>query len=92
MSNKGWAIVTGASGGLGAAFSGALSVRRYAVFAVGRTAAPLARVAEERRLACDTSGFDLPGESEEATVRSSVGPAGGCGRKERLCHFFSHSH
>ena len=92
MSNKGWAIVTGASGGLGAAFSGALSVRRYAVFAVGRTAAPLARVAEEGIWPASLSGFDLPGESEAAIVRSSVGPAGGCGRNGRLCNFFLLSH
>jgi len=40
MSDKGGAMVTVASSGLGAAFSGALPVRRYAVRAVGCAAAP----------------------------------------------------
>ena len=47
MTGKGWAIVTGASGGMGAAFTKALAKRGYAVLAVARGVEPLARLAEE---------------------------------------------
>ena len=47
MTGKGWAIVTGASGGMGAAFTTALAKRGYAVLAVARGVEPLARLAEE---------------------------------------------
>ncbi len=51
MANEqaGWAIVTGASGGIGAAFTRALARRGYPVLAVARGAGPLAKVAEELR-------------------------------------------
>lgn len=42
---KGWAIVTGASGGLGAAFAGALVERGQPVLAVGRSAERLSELA-----------------------------------------------
>ena len=47
MAGTGWAIVTGASGGMGAAFTRALARRGHRVLAVGRSAESLARVADE---------------------------------------------
>ncbi len=49
MTGKGWAIVTGASGGMGAAFTKALAKRGYSVLAVARGVEPLARMADELR-------------------------------------------
>jgi short-subunit dehydrogenase len=45
----GWAVVTGASGGMGAVFTRALAKRGYPVLAVARAATPLAKLAEEMR-------------------------------------------
>jgi len=47
MTGSGWAIVTGASGGMGAAFTRALARRGHPVLAVARSAESLARVADE---------------------------------------------
>lgn len=47
MAQSGWAIVTGASGGLGAAFTLALARRGYAVLAVARRSESLAMVADQ---------------------------------------------
>jgi short-subunit dehydrogenase len=47
MTRRGWAIVTGASGGMGAAFTRSLAKRGYSVLAVARGVEPLARMAEE---------------------------------------------
>lgn len=47
MARSGWAIVTGASGGLGAAFTLALARRGYSVLAVARRVEPLAKIAAE---------------------------------------------
>jgi short chain dehydrogenase len=47
MTRRGWAIVTGASGGMGAAFTKALAKRGYSVLAVARGLEPLARMVEE---------------------------------------------
>ena len=47
MTRKGWAIVTGASGGMGAVFTKALAERGYSVLAVARGVAPLAKMADE---------------------------------------------
>lgn len=44
---RGWAIVTGAAGGMGAVFTRALAERGYPVLAVGRTIEPLAALADE---------------------------------------------
>ncbi len=49
MAGKDWAIVTGASGGIGAAFIRALVKRGYPVLAVAHRAEPLARIAAEVR-------------------------------------------
>jgi short-subunit dehydrogenase len=49
MSTLGWAIVTGASGGIGAVFTRALAQRGFAVLAVARAGAALAKVADEVR-------------------------------------------
>jgi len=49
MTGKGWAIVTGASGGLGAAFTRALAQRGHPVLAVARSAQGLARVADDAK-------------------------------------------
>src|SRR5438045_2864576 len=57
----GWAVVTGASGGMGAVFTRALAKRGYPVLAVARATTPLAKLAEEMSkegarvevLACD---------------------------------------
>jgi len=47
MTRRGWAIVTGASGGMGAAFTKALAKRGYSVLAVARGVEPLVKMAEE---------------------------------------------
>jgi uncharacterized protein len=47
MASRRWAIVTGASGGMGAAFTKSLLKRGYAVLAVARGAESLARMARE---------------------------------------------
>jgi short-subunit dehydrogenase len=47
MTSKGWAIVTGASGGMGAVFTKELSERGYSVLAVARTVESLQRLAGE---------------------------------------------
>jgi short-subunit dehydrogenase len=55
MTRKGWAIVTGASGGIGAVFTKALAKRGYSVLAVARGAEPLLKLADE--LKKDSGGF-----------------------------------
>jgi short-subunit dehydrogenase len=45
----GWAVVTGASGGIGAAFTRALAARGHRVLAVARAEGPLAELSEELR-------------------------------------------
>jgi hypothetical protein len=50
MRDKGLAMFTDASGGLGAAFSGALSVRAYAGLAVGRAVGAAAASGKRRTL------------------------------------------
>jgi nucleoside-diphosphate-sugar epimerase len=72
MTGTGWAIVTGASGGLGAAFTRALARRGHRVLAVGRSAESLTRVADEVNknggfvetpvcgLRCPGSGREVP--------------------------------
>jgi short-subunit dehydrogenase len=47
MTRRGWAIVTGASGGMGAEFTKALAKRGYSVLAVARGLEPLVMMAEE---------------------------------------------
>ena len=47
MTTRDWAIVTGASGGIGAAFTRALARRGYSVLAVARAVEPLVRMANE---------------------------------------------
>jgi short-subunit dehydrogenase len=47
MTHRRWAIVTGASGGMGAAFTKALAKRGYSVLAVARKVEPLVRMADE---------------------------------------------
>ncbi len=47
VTRRGWAIVTGASGGMGTAFTKSLAQRGYSVLAVARGVEPLARMAEE---------------------------------------------
>lgn len=59
---RGWAIVTGAAGGMGAVFTKKLAERGYPVLAIGRTVEPLTSLAEEisrggRRI--DTLAADL---------------------------------
>jgi len=49
MTERGWAIVTGASGGIGAAFTRALAQRGLPVLAVARAGAALAEIADEVR-------------------------------------------
>jgi len=49
MIDRGWALVTGASGGMGAAFTRALARRGHAVLAVARSGASLSPVADEVR-------------------------------------------
>jgi uncharacterized protein len=49
MTTRGWAIVTGASGGLGAAFTRALAQRGLSVLAVARAGASLTKIADEVR-------------------------------------------
>jgi short-subunit dehydrogenase len=47
MTRRGWAIVTGASGGIGAAFTKSLAKRGYSVLAVARRVEPLVKLADE---------------------------------------------
>jgi short-subunit dehydrogenase len=47
MTRNGWAIVTGASGGMGAVFAKALAERGYSVLAVARQVEPLAKMSDE---------------------------------------------
>lgn len=47
MAQSGWAIVTGASGGLGAAFTDALVRRGHSVLAVARRVEPLSKIANQ---------------------------------------------
>jgi short-subunit dehydrogenase len=47
MTRRGWAIVTGASGGMGAQFTKSLAQRGYSVLAVARKVEPLVRMADE---------------------------------------------
>jgi uncharacterized protein len=47
MTRRGWAIVTGASGGTGAAFTKSLAQRGHSVLAVARRIEPLVRMADE---------------------------------------------
>jgi short-subunit dehydrogenase len=49
MTTRGWAIITGAPGGIGAVFSRALAQRGLSVLAVGRSGASLTNIAEEVR-------------------------------------------
>jgi len=49
MTGRGWVIVTGASGGLGAAFTRVLAQRGHPVLAVARGVESLARVADDVR-------------------------------------------
>jgi NAD(P)-dependent dehydrogenase (short-subunit alcohol dehydrogenase family) len=49
MTTRGWAIVTGASGGIGAVFTRVLAQRGLAVLAVARAGASLAKIADEVR-------------------------------------------
>ena len=44
---KAWAVVTGASGGMGAVFARSLAARGYKVLAVARASGALARIADE---------------------------------------------
>ena len=48
---KGWAVLTGASGGMGAAFARSLAARGYKVLAVARHGDALARLADELKRA-----------------------------------------
>jgi short-subunit dehydrogenase len=71
MRGTGWAIVTGASGGLGAAFTRALARRGHRVLAVGRSAESLARVADEVNKNggfVETLAVDLAGAAGVAAV------------------------
>jgi hypothetical protein len=72
MTRRGWAIVTGASGGMGAAFTKSLAKRGYSVLAVARGLGPLAAMAEELKkggATVDTLAADLASaEGLEAVV------------------------
>jgi short-subunit dehydrogenase len=62
MTRRGWAIVTGASGGMGAAFTRSLAKRGYSVLAVARGVQPLVKMAEELKkdgALVDTLAADL---------------------------------
>lgn len=48
-SQKGWAVITGASGGIGAAFARAIAARGYSVLAVANRPGPLGELAAELR-------------------------------------------
>src|SRR5438132_7226918 len=66
---KGWAIVTGASGGIGAVFTRKLARRGHPVLAVARGAAPLAALAEELKPArVEPLAADLATAEGVATV------------------------
>jgi uncharacterized protein len=75
MTDKGWAIVTGASGGLGAAFARALAARGYAVLGVARGEEALGKLAGDLREAggvIETLVADLSTpEGVEAVLRKA---------------------
>ena len=84
MSSKGWAIVTGASGGIGAAFTKALAKRGYSVLAVARKVESLARLADELKKGggfVETLAVDL---ASAEGVRAVVGRAHSLGNIELL--------
>ena len=71
MTHRGWAIVTGASGGMGAEFTKALAKRGYPVLAVARGVEPLARLANELKkdgASIETLAADLAGAEGLSTV------------------------
>jgi short-subunit dehydrogenase len=73
MTRRGWAVVTGASGGMGAAFTRSLAKRGYSVLAVARGVEPLARLADELKkdeAVVETLAVDLA--SAEASTPSST--------------------
>ena len=71
MSSRSWAIVTGAAGGMGAAFTRALAKRGYPVLAVARSAESLVTVANEIRKSgafVETLAADLASAAGVAAV------------------------
>lgn len=71
MAARGWAIVTGASGGLGTAFTRALAARGYSVLAVSRSPGPLTSLAEELKKnggSIETLAVDLASAAGVAAV------------------------
>ena len=71
-----WAIVTGASGGLGAAFTRSLAKRGFSVLAVARRVEPLARMAEELQKdgACiETLAADLASAEGDVAPHHELG-------------------
>src|SRR5437588_576529 len=78
MSSRSWAIVTGAAGGMGAAFTRALAKRGYPVLAVARSAESLVTVANEIR----KSGAFV--ETLAADLASAAGVAAGVEKAHSL--------
>src|SRR5262249_46749425 len=74
---RGWAVVTGASGGMGAAFTRALVARGYSVLAVARDAGPLEELARSAGGRVEPLAADLatPGGVAAAVERArALGP------------------
>jgi short-subunit dehydrogenase len=68
---RGWAIVTGASGGMGAVFTRKVAERGHPVLAVARSAEPLARLANELNeagMTVDVLAVDLATEAGVTAV------------------------
>jgi short-subunit dehydrogenase len=84
MTRRGWAIVTGASGGMGAAFTKSLAKRGYSVLAVARRVEPLVRMADELKkdgAIIETLAVDL---ASAEGVKTVVGRARALGDIELL--------
>jgi short-subunit dehydrogenase len=84
MTSKRWAIVTGASGGMGVVFTKALAKRGYSVLAVARSVDSLARMADELKKdggVVETLAVDL---ASTEGVMAAVGRAHALGDIELL--------
>lgn len=70
-----WAVIAGASEGIGAAFARELAVAGYSIVLIARRAAPLEALATELRALgrdVDTHAFDLAGPELERELRAIV--------------------
>lgn len=77
MTEQPLAVVTGASSGIGAAFTRALEARGYRVVAVARRADRLAALAQDRGVAVVPEALDLTAEGAVARLAARIEQLGG---------------